>query len=94
MISDDPDEDADALDDDHLLTEFLDPSSPQTEPEATAQVMDWPPHGSPDVGANLDAPTLAWFKANHADWQGAIRSVLKSWVAARTRSAGGDPVLH
>jgi hypothetical protein len=91
MNSDDPDEDADNLDDDNLLTGYIDPSRPQTETEAAIRVMDWPPRTTPDFNSNSNGSALAWFKANYADWQGEIDSVLRAWVYARTRGAPSTP---
>jgi hypothetical protein len=96
MISDEPDEDADTLDDDSVLETCFDPSAAKTEArEQTARnrgvvathVRDWPQSCTPEADFGLDPETLAWFKANHADWRLAIGSVLRGWVAAKSASA-------
>ena len=44
---------------------------------------DWP-EAVRDIGLNLDAETLAWFKAANTNWRSAMRSVLRAWVVANT----------
>lgn len=85
MNSDEPDEDADNLDDENLLTTYLDGSSPKPESEAALVVSDWPPPTMRDLGLNVDAETLQWFEANHANWRQGMRSVLRAWVDTQTR---------
>jgi hypothetical protein len=83
MISDEPDEDADSLDDEKLLEGFL--IGPQDTAVRTAGPgpRDWPPrHGGKDILA-VDADILTWFKANHEDWQRQIGCVLRAWIATR-----------
>ncbi len=93
MISDEPDEDADTLDDESVLESCFDPSAAKTEAgERTARnrgavvtdVRDWPRSALQEADFGLDPETLAWFKANHADWRMAIGSVLRGWVAAKS----------
>jgi hypothetical protein len=83
MISDEPDEDADSLDDEGLLEGFLaGPQDIAIRPAGTGP-QDWPPcHGGRDILA-VDADILAWFKANHEDWQRQIGRVLRAWIATR-----------
>jgi uncharacterized protein (DUF4415 family) len=87
MILDEPDEDADAPDDGTLLESFL--NTPQTthSPGAAPVPQDWPPHGPNGDTLVVDADILAWFKANHQDWQRQIRCVLRAWIAARPSAA-------
>jgi hypothetical protein len=93
MISDESDEDADTLDDDDLLESYLAPDSPdriaaerKSGRGSAAAVRDWPASPEPDAALHLDAETLAWFKANHADWRRGAAGVLRAWVVARTRA--------
>lgn len=83
MISDDPDEDADALEDDVFLDSLYDRDSPKPDARAdrATDLPMWPPRRLPDGGVTLDRATLAWFKANHADWRAEIAVVLRSWAA-------------
>jgi uncharacterized protein (DUF4415 family) len=86
MISDEPDEDADNLDDEATLDTMFDNDPPARDtsvqnPTATA---DWLRSPVADTGLHLDAETLAWFKATHSEWQHEIRLVLRAWVFART----------
>jgi uncharacterized protein (DUF4415 family) len=87
MISDEPDEDADSLDDQALLETYLGAKAPNRDTAATsaASLPDWPPPIERELGLNLDTGTIAWFRANHTDWRSAIAGVLRAWVAARTR---------
>jgi hypothetical protein len=84
MISDEPDEDADTLDDETLLATYAG-ADPGTGCRTAADVREWPASHRPSVAeADIDAATLAWFKANHADWQGELRIVLRTWVAQQS----------
>jgi hypothetical protein len=86
MISEEPDEDADTLDDETALQTYFGDTSPKWEgggASGAAQLPDWPPHIVRDIGLNLDTETLAWFKAANADWRREMRSVLRAWVAAK-----------
>lgn len=86
MISDEPDEDADNLDDEKLLDALYDGDSPKQDTRADRAMVlpGWPPPRSPDRGLTLDPATLAWFKANHADWRAEIGVVLRGWTATHT----------
>jgi uncharacterized protein (DUF4415 family) len=85
MISDEPDEDADTLDDDVAIETLLgDALAKPDRPAASAELPDWPPRSALDIGLSLDAETLAWFKETHADWRRQIRSVLRAWMVANT----------
>ena len=73
MISDEPDEDADALDDETLLETYTsgDPPGPRSGSVTTPDVRDWPPrHEASDTGSGIGAGTLAWFKENRIGWRG------------------------
>jgi len=87
MISDEPDEDADALDDEAALETVLDDHPPRQDPHAAAATTfaDWPLTTTREIGLDLDAETLTWFKATHSDWRRAIRFVLRAWVAAQAK---------
>jgi hypothetical protein len=87
MHSDEPDEDADNLDDNNLLTNYLDGRSPGPASDAASAVLDWPPLTKGDLGLNVDAETLRWFETNHADWRQGMRSVLRAWVDMRIHPA-------
>jgi hypothetical protein len=89
MISDEPDEDADNLDDENLLITYLDGSSSKPNLDAEAAVPDWPPRATLDLGLNVDAETLLWFRNNYADWRQGMRAVLRAWVDIRTAMAAG-----
>ena len=86
MISDEPDEDADSLDDDTLLMAFLD--GPQAADRATAASapQDWPPRNRCMEALVVDADILAWFKTNHQDWQRQIGCVLRGWIVWHSRT--------
>ncbi len=94
MISDEPDEDADDLDDDKMLETYIGPGQGNATDVAVA-LPDWPPTHSPlngpgvnGVGLNIDRATVAWFKANYAEWQREIGSVLRGWIVAQTQVDG------
>jgi uncharacterized protein (DUF4415 family) len=86
MIADDPDEDADELDDGAVFEQYLGDSSSRQDSASSdvATLPDWP-YAVRDVGLNLDAETLAWFKAKNINWRSAMRSVLRAWVVANER---------
>jgi uncharacterized protein (DUF4415 family) len=83
MISDDPDEDADTLDDDAVFDNYLGDAllRPDSIASDATTLPDWP-QAVRDIGLNLDTETLAWFKAANTDWRSAMRSVLRAWVVA------------
>jgi uncharacterized protein (DUF4415 family) len=85
MISDEPDEDADSLDDGGMIEAVTGLAVVEhgLAGGAAGRPADWPApvrHGRALV---LDADILAWFQANHADWQRQIRGVLRGWIAAQ-----------
>jgi uncharacterized protein (DUF4415 family) len=85
MITDDPDEDADALDDGAVFDNYIG-DAPRRRDSATSDATplpDWP-QAVQDIGLNLDTETLAWFKAANTNWRSAMRSVLRAWVVANT----------
>ena len=84
MILDDPDEDADNLDDEDVLEGLLGTHPLEAGVERLVTASDWPLARQPGGGIALEGATLAWFKANHADWQQEIATILRAWVAART----------
>jgi hypothetical protein len=88
MISDEPDEDADNLDDEILLGTVIGHEAPKPGPgaENATPIADWPPPAIKDAGLNLDHETLAWFKANHADWRAQIGDILQAWVTLKTQA--------
>jgi hypothetical protein len=89
MISDEPAEDADNLDDYRLLTTYLNGSSPKPETDTAPALSDWPPPTVQDLGLNVDAATLRWFETNYGDWRQGMCSVLRAWVDMHTRSVVG-----
>jgi hypothetical protein len=84
MISDEPDEDADGLDDDKLLMAFLDGSQVVDLPTAAADAQDWPSRHHGKEVLVVDADILSWFKMNHQDWQRQIGCVLRAWIISRS----------
>jgi uncharacterized protein (DUF4415 family) len=94
MISDDPVEDADILDDDEALESYFDEASPKPDSRISPipELPDWPARRTAEVGLAIDADTLAWFKATHVDWRREIRCVLRGWVAANTVPAQVAPM--
>ena len=88
MISDEPDEDADELDDEKALGAYLG-AGPAAGAEATADMPDWPPACAQgqEPGLTLDTSTVAWFKANYVEWQREIGSVLRGWMVAKSRGS-------
>jgi len=88
---DDPDEDADNLDDDALFESYLQGKSGMPREglaDPTDTIPDWPPATMRDVGLTLDHETVAWFRASHSDWRREMSFVLRAWVAAQTAEAG------
>ena len=85
MISDEPDEDADNLDDETLLRTYLGVMPNRPTAETATELPDWPQPRQSDLRLNLDAETVAWFKARHADWQSAMAGVLRAWAAVQMR---------
>jgi hypothetical protein len=83
MISDDPEADADALDDDQVLGAYLgiDARDAEAGMPYTAAIPDWPPHQGEAV-LGVDGEIADWFKSRHANWRAEIRLVLRAWVAA------------
>lgn len=92
MISDEPDEDADSLDDEKLLTAFLDGSPAAGVQTAASSPRDWPSRRCGKEALVVDEDILAWFRTNHEDWQQQIRCVLRAWIA--TRPGGGASSPH
>ena len=90
MISDEPDEDADILDDETLLESYLGIKPPiRSAGDHGDDLPDWPQRRGRDLCLNLDAETIAWFKARYTDWQATMASVLRAWVAVQKQ-----PVDH
>jgi hypothetical protein len=84
MISDDPGEDADTLDDETLMQEYLG-VRPEAATGSVAAMPDWPPVSRGAVRLDLDAATIDWFRDRHADWRKQMGFVLRAWVAAHGR---------
>lgn len=88
MISDEPDEDADALDDETLLETYtgVDPPAARPGSDNAPDMRDWPPsRRTSDAGSAIDAETLAWFKTNRPDWRTELGLVLRAWVTGQTQ---------
>src|ERR1700681_2708701 len=83
MISDNPDEDADTLDDGAVFEKYLGDAllRPDSVAADATTLPDWP-QAVRDIGLNLDTETIAWFKAANTDWRSAMRSVLRAGVVA------------
>src|SRR3978361_1235879 len=84
MISDQPDEDADLLDDEAALDTYLGDATAlaATDTVSTLGLPDWPPRAARDIVLSLDGETVSWFKAGHVDWRRAMRRVLRAWVVS------------
>jgi hypothetical protein len=87
MISDEPDEDADDLDDENMLETYVSAEAPtrRSDAEDPADVREWPrlsmaPSAGPDTGAR----TLTRFRVNHADWQQQLGMVLQGAAGPQT----------
>jgi uncharacterized protein (DUF4415 family) len=93
MISDEPDEDADDLDDEAALDYCMDHDQLKRN-AAAADLPDWPPPVARDIGLNLDAETLAWFKATHTNWRSEMRFVLRAWIVANSVQRQAAPPLR
>jgi hypothetical protein len=94
MISDEPDEDADGLDDDTALEALVGDVGPRPDNASPLPSLpEWPTRGQRDVGLCVDAATLAWFKATHPDWRRQMGFVLRAWMIANTanQTAGTYP---
>src|SRR5271166_3996200 len=87
MISDEPDEAADLLDDDELVQALTCATATPAAPGAAPAHGDWPPRGRHEEELIVDADILAWFQAKHTDWQEYIRAVLQAWIVARPDAA-------
>jgi hypothetical protein len=90
MTSDEPDEDADNLDDEKLLEGFLDGPQAITPQAALAGPQDWPYRYGGKDNLVVDADILTWFKTNHEDWQRQIGCVLRAWIVACSRADASD----
>jgi hypothetical protein len=87
MILDEPDEDADALDDDTALECLVSDAEARPDDASHAQTLpEWPMRGQHDIGLTVDAVTMAWFKSTHPDWRRQMSSVLRAWMIANTAS--------
>ena len=89
MISDEPDEDADTVDDETLLETCIGAEPPKRDSgvDHAPELKDFPQFlGVTDMSTEIDADIVAWFKANHADWQQQMGAVLRGWVTARSRA--------
>jgi hypothetical protein len=95
-ISDEPDEDADSLDDDDLLETCVGAEAPKRQSTSTAAASgmpDWPPSRRvPNVRAEIDVETLTWFKTTRPNWRDELGSILKAWVAAQKQLQADLPI--
>ncbi len=95
MISDEPDEDADSLDDESLMETALgsasEPRDATGRRSGSAIIQDWPLSRLQGLELDIDVQTLAWFKANHVNWRRAMGSVLRGWIAAKSRANPDGP---
>jgi hypothetical protein len=87
MISDDPDEDADNLDDEKLLGSYFSAGSSESPPGSAAEseIADWPAMPGPGDSAG-DSETLHWFRTNNPGWRGEMTHVLRAWIASRVKT--------
>jgi hypothetical protein len=85
MISDEPDEDADGLDDDTVLEALVGDVGPRPDNACSLPLLpEWPIPGQHDIGLEVDAATVAWFKSSHPDWRRQMGLVLRAWMIANT----------
>ena len=96
MISDYSDEDADAFDDDDLLTTYIPPGEPrQNVPrpddadrksgtENTPSVEEWPQPSASKSTLRPVPGTLAWFKATPVNQRLEAEQILRAWASIRT----------
>jgi uncharacterized protein (DUF4415 family) len=85
MISDEPDEDADTTDDDSALDSLPGDGSAKPEgPPRRIELANWPTPRGYDIRLNLDAETVAWFRATYPDWRRQMYGVLRAWMTANT----------
>jgi uncharacterized protein (DUF4415 family) len=89
MISDEPDEDADSLDDDALVEAYTGTILPPLGAEGP-EPADWPPRRATREKLTIDVDILAWFQVNHADWQRRIPAILRGWIAAQAKPGTPD----
>jgi hypothetical protein len=87
MISDEPDEDADALDDNEALESLIGGAGLRpADASPLPSLPEWPARGQLDTGLQVDAETLAWFRSMHPDWRRQMGVVLRAWMIAHTAS--------
>lgn len=72
----------------------LEPAVPGNE---AAEPVNWPLERACEIGLDVDAETLNWFRANYAEWQQKIGFVLRMWALAQMGSNsmpsdGPDPL--
>ncbi len=85
MISDEPDEDADALDDDTAIESLLGDGSARRDDVAPPTVLpEWPAHDCCNIELQIDAATIAWFRSSYPNWQRQMGLVLRAWMNANT----------
>jgi hypothetical protein len=85
MISDDPGEDADGLEDEDLLESFLAPDAAGRDPAIAFE--DWPPPGPRDYAAGVDPAIQEALKEEHPNWRSGIEEVLRGWAEARAQAS-------
>ena len=95
MISDEPDEDADTLDDEAALSTYLGDtkSPPHIIAHRSPPLENWPSKAMQNIDLNMETGTLIWFQASHVDWQRAMRRVLRAWVDAHASQRLTPPPL-
>ncbi len=84
MISDEPDEDAELLDDDALIEAITGPVTQPCSAGSTTAAADWPLRPRHGEALTVDGAILAWFQARDSAWQPQIQAVLRAWIAAQT----------
>jgi hypothetical protein len=93
MISDEPDEDADVLDDEAALESLVGDAGPRPgDAPPLPSLPEWPARGQLDIGLQVDAETLAWFRSTHPDWRRQMGVVLRAWML--TSTANQAPGTH
>jgi uncharacterized protein (DUF4415 family) len=84
MISDEPDEDADLLDDDALIEAATGPINEPSMLANTCPTADWPARARQGEPLTVDGDILTWFQARGTNWQSQARAVLRAWIAAQS----------
>ncbi len=87
MISDEPDEDAEEIDDDTILGSLVGKDAiGQLDVPQRSLIPEWPTNSDRGIDLQVDAETMAWFRSSHPDWRRQMGLVLRAWMIANTAS--------